>query len=97
MQYMYIKSLSFDLTEYVSHNFFLVQLSFFFSVLADIDVITEGEPESLLKLILAQSSGGKLSPGSEFFVVSPEHIKFLIVFIQKQTIKMIYIKFLGHC
>lgn len=79
MQYMYIKSLSFDLTEYVSHNFFLVQLNFFFSVLADIDVITEGEPESLLKLILAQSSGGKLSPGSEFFVVSQEHIKFLIV------------------
>lgn len=38
----------------------------------DIDVITEGEPESLLKLILAQSSGGKLSPGSEFFVTLPD-------------------------
>ena len=44
----------------------------FLCVLADINVITEGEPDSLLKLVLSQSSDGKLSQGSEFYVVSPE-------------------------
>lgn len=44
----------------------------FLCVLADINVITEGEPDSLLKLVLSQSSDGKLSHGSEFYVVSPK-------------------------
>ncbi|XP_061186032.1 mediator of RNA polymerase II transcription subunit 1-like [Saccostrea echinata] len=38
----------------------------------DIDVITEGAPDTLLQLLLSQSSNGKARPGSEFYVTLPD-------------------------